>query len=262
MSNLDTSVDHGAPKSVDAFVFEQLLKFKHFTKLARVVSYEDGRATVQPLAQRVDTDGSVSARPTISGVPVIELGGGGYRIPFDIQPDDIVILIHPDRDISGFDVSEPSEYEPESLGLKYDNCLAIPWGAPSANNAREAWSVLGTADVNVVANYQWVGTNITIPEAPAWFYINFGRSGARGQQAGDWHTVRGSALRGLNAETIGTNVTSQTNHSLLFHRAHGDVDFFIGRSSTNELLATSQSANVDALGLQVMQSNPFFREAS
>ena len=261
MSNLNPSVDHGAPKSADLFVFEQLLKFKHFSKLARVISYEEGLATVQPLAQRVDTDGSASTRPTISSVPIIELGGGGYRIPFDIQPDDLVLLIHPDRDISSFDASAPNIYEPASLGLRYDNCVAIPWGAPSATNAREAWIPVGTADVQITSNYQWVGTGITIPEGATWFYINFGRAETNAQQAGDWHTVRGSALRGLNDEAVGTNVTSQTNHALLFHRAHGDIDFFVGKSSTAELLVTSQNASVGALGLQIMKSSDFYREA-
>ena len=110
---------------------------------------------------------------------------------------------------------------------------------------------IGTANIDVASAHRWVSSGITIPANTDWLFVNFGKGNANGQQAGDWHRVSAVALRALSVETVGTKVTSATGHALIFHRAHGDADAFLGRNAANEMLVTSSVANVDSLGFEV-----------
>jgi phage baseplate assembly protein gpV len=71
---------------------------------AQVISYdrEANRATVQPLITRLTTDGQAHDRGTISSMPVVALGGGGFYINFPLKPGDRGWIEASDRDISLF----------------------------------------------------------------------------------------------------------------------------------------------------------------
>lgn len=71
---------------------------------ARVVSYSrsKNRATVQPIITMVTTEGAMVSRAQIASVPVLQLGGGGALLSFNLQPGDLGWIKANDRDISLF----------------------------------------------------------------------------------------------------------------------------------------------------------------
>ena len=259
-----------------------------FTCIPGVVHEFDAasaRAVVQPAIDGME-DGLQVPHPPLLDVPVIYPSGGSYMVTFPLIAGDGVLLLFSQRGITDFkdrlrqgeDVAN-SRPDP-NVYFRVQDAVALPgFVAGDVNVSSDAIDVrvpdsgalkingrdiqddtelVGTADVNVVGNHQWVATGIAMPEDANWFYINFGRGNAGAQRAGDWHTVLGSVFRGLDAETAGTGITGQPNRALLFERAHGNVDQFIGRTSSNELLVTTSAAHVDSLGLQVLRSNPFY----
>lgn len=71
---------------------------------AKVVSFDRkaNTAMVQPMIMLVDTDNNTRLRNSISEVPVVSLGGGGFHISFPIKPGDLGWILAADRDISLF----------------------------------------------------------------------------------------------------------------------------------------------------------------
>lgn len=71
---------------------------------AQVISYDrnSNTAVVQPLITRLTTDGKPHERGSISSLPVLALGGGGYYINFPLKPGDRGWIEASDRDISLF----------------------------------------------------------------------------------------------------------------------------------------------------------------
>lgn len=71
---------------------------------AQVVSYDrnSNTAVVQPLITRLTTDGQPHERATISSLPVLALGGGGFYVNFPLKPGDRGWIEASDRDISLF----------------------------------------------------------------------------------------------------------------------------------------------------------------
>ena len=257
-----------------------------FTCLPGVVRGFDATATrarVQPLPDRM-VSGEGQPHPIVLDVPVIYPAGGGYSVTFPLAEGDAVLLLFSQRGLSDFkDRLARNEglerVRPDmNVYFRVQDAIAVPGfvsGAVRANtlditvptggsvsiNGRDVHDdteEVGTADVNVVSSHQWVATGITMPEDANWYFINFGRGNAGAQRAGDWHRVLGSAFRALGAETAGTNITGQPDRAFLFERAHGNVDQFIGRTAANELLVTTSAGHVDALGLQVLRSNPYY----
>lgn len=71
---------------------------------AKIISYNrtTNRASVQPLINVVDTAGNQIQRAPISSIPVLQLGGGGYLLSFNLQQGDLGWIEANDRDISLF----------------------------------------------------------------------------------------------------------------------------------------------------------------
>lgn len=60
------------------------------------------RARVRPLVRLVTTDGRQIARAPVASVPVIQFGGGGFVLSFNLQPGNLGWIKANDRDISLF----------------------------------------------------------------------------------------------------------------------------------------------------------------
>lgn len=71
---------------------------------AQVVSFDraKNRVSVKPLIMVLGTDGSTLSRAQINGLPVYQLGGGGFVLSFNLSPGDLGWIKASDRDISLF----------------------------------------------------------------------------------------------------------------------------------------------------------------
>ena len=78
---------------------------------AVVIEYDrtENRATVRPLIQVMKTDGTLVDRAQIAAVPVLNIGGGGVVLSFNITPGDLGWIKASDRDISLFLQNETGE---------------------------------------------------------------------------------------------------------------------------------------------------------
>ena len=73
---------------------------------------EENRATVRPLIRLLKTDGTLLDRAQVASVPVLNLGGGGFVLSFNILPGDLGWIKASDRDISLF-LQSPATKDPE-----------------------------------------------------------------------------------------------------------------------------------------------------
>ena len=71
---------------------------------ARVVAFDraSNRAQVQPLIMVVDTNNNRFPRAQIASVPVLQMGGGGFMMNYNLNPGDFGWIKANDRDISLF----------------------------------------------------------------------------------------------------------------------------------------------------------------
>lgn len=71
---------------------------------AVVVSYDDDKkiATVQPQVLVVRTDGTLHPRAQVTGIPVLQFGGGGYVLKFPLKAGDFGWIFGGDRDLTDF----------------------------------------------------------------------------------------------------------------------------------------------------------------
>lgn len=97
---------------------------------AVVVDYdrETNRATVRPLIRLLKTDNTLLDRAQIASIPVINIGGGGFVLSFNIQPGDIGWIKSADRDMSLFLQSETGVDVPPNTLRKhsFSDSLFIP----------------------------------------------------------------------------------------------------------------------------------------
>ena len=97
---------------------------------AVVIEYDrtENRATIRPLVKILKTDGTVVARAQIASVPVLNLGGGGVVLSFNISPGDLGWIKASDRDISLFLQNETDEDVPPNTLRKHNfgDSLFIP----------------------------------------------------------------------------------------------------------------------------------------
>jgi hypothetical protein len=95
---------------------------------AQIVSYNRAinQATVQPMVMYVGADDSTQSRNTISNVPCLSLGGGGFHVSFPLKQGDFGWLLASDRDISNFlqsmQNSPPNTYRMH----KFTDSLFVP----------------------------------------------------------------------------------------------------------------------------------------
>lgn len=95
---------------------------------ARVVSYDrdTNRARVVPLVKILTTDNRQIGRAQVASVPVMQFGGGGFVLNFNLKPGDLGYIKANDRDISLFFQSY-QENAPNSLRLhSFQDAVFIP----------------------------------------------------------------------------------------------------------------------------------------
>lgn len=87
---------------------------------------EANRVTVRPIIATVDTEDRVIQKETIAKVPVLNLGGGGFFINFNLPPGSLGWIKASDRDISLFLQSYQQE-RPNTLRMhNFSDSLFIP----------------------------------------------------------------------------------------------------------------------------------------
>lgn len=71
---------------------------------AQVISFDraTNRATVRPMIKMLTTDNQQLSRAQIASVPVLQIGGGGSLLAFNLVPGDLGWIKANDRDISLF----------------------------------------------------------------------------------------------------------------------------------------------------------------
>jgi len=71
---------------------------------AKIISYDraKNRAVIQPLIKIVATNGTQYDRPIIASIPVLQIGGGGFILSFNLTKGDLGWIKANDRDISLF----------------------------------------------------------------------------------------------------------------------------------------------------------------
>jgi hypothetical protein len=85
-------------------VFGKLLQDVNGMLPARVIAYDrvTNRAQVQPMIAVLTTDGSQVPRAQIASLPVLQIGGGGHILDFNLVNGDLGWILASDRDISLF----------------------------------------------------------------------------------------------------------------------------------------------------------------
>lgn len=95
---------------------------------ARVVAFDRlaNMATVQILIQLVTTDRQRISRPQVAAVPVMQMGGGGFVLTFNLSPGDLGWIKANDRDISIF-LQTYDETAPNTERIKsFSDAVFIP----------------------------------------------------------------------------------------------------------------------------------------
>lgn len=95
---------------------------------ARVISYDraSNRAQVQPLISMLTTSGEVVPRAQVASIPVLNIGGGGYILSFNILPGDLGWIKANDRDISLFMQTMKDEVPNTKRKHSFQDALFIP----------------------------------------------------------------------------------------------------------------------------------------
>lgn len=85
-------------------VFRKLMQATDDMLPAVVVAYDrtKNRATVAPAITLLTTDGRIVPRAQVASVPVMQMGGGGVVLNFNLKPGDLGWIKASDRDISLF----------------------------------------------------------------------------------------------------------------------------------------------------------------
>lgn len=112
---------------------------------ARVVSYNraKNRAQVQPLIRVLTTDNRQVTRAQIASVPVMQFGGGGHVLSFNLKPGDLGWIKANDRDISLF-LQSYAENAPNTMRLhKFQDAVFIP-------DVMTGYAIAGEDDENAV----------------------------------------------------------------------------------------------------------------
>ena len=95
---------------------------------ALVIAYDrpSNRAQVQPLISRITTKGTILIRARVASVPVLQLGGGGFVMSFNVQAGNLGWLKANDQDISLF--KQTYEQSPPNTKRKHNfsDAMFIP----------------------------------------------------------------------------------------------------------------------------------------
>lgn len=94
--------DDGSLLGVMRTVLDKFLQGVDDMLPARVLSYDraTNRATVLPMVKLLTTDNRKLSRAQVASVPVLQHGGGGFVLSFNLRPGDLGWIKANDRDIS------------------------------------------------------------------------------------------------------------------------------------------------------------------
>jgi len=95
---------------------------------AKIVTYDraTNRATVKPMIAMVTTNGDNISRNQLASIPVLNIGGGGAILSFNLLPGDLGWIKASDRDIAEF-LKRYSESVPSTKRIHdFNNGLFIP----------------------------------------------------------------------------------------------------------------------------------------
>lgn len=112
---------------------------------ARVVTFDraKNRATVQPLIRMITTNGETLARPPVASIPVVQMGGGGMVMLFNLKAGDLGWIKANDRDISLF-LQSYGEQQPNTLRKhSFSDAVFIP-------DVMRGWTLAGEDAANAV----------------------------------------------------------------------------------------------------------------
>ena len=120
---------------------------------ARVISYdrESNRAQVQPLVRLLTTDNRQIGRAPVASVPVMQFGGGGVALSFNLRAGDLGWIKANDRDVSVF-LRTYAEAAPNTLRKhSFQDAVFVPdvMHGMAINAEDESHAVLQTTDGSV-----------------------------------------------------------------------------------------------------------------
>ena len=86
------------------YILEKSAQLKDDMLPAKIIEYDrvKNRAKVQPLIMQVLEDKTIIKRPILMSIPVLQYGGSGFVLSFDLKAGDIGWIKANDRDISKF----------------------------------------------------------------------------------------------------------------------------------------------------------------
>ena len=129
--NANPSVDPANEDSLAGtfkHAFNKLLQSVDGMLPARVVAFDrkKNRVQVQPLIMVLSTNRETVSRAQLASIPVLQIGGGGYMMNFNLTPGDLGWILASDRDISNF-LQSYAEAQPNTLRKNdFADSLFIP----------------------------------------------------------------------------------------------------------------------------------------
>ncbi len=118
---------------------------------AKIISYDrtKNRAIVQPLIKVVATDGTQYDRPIIASIPVLQIGGGGFILSFNLAKGDLGWIKANDRDISLFLKSYTAEAPNTNRVKNFSDGVFIPDVMTGYNISNGDTAVLQSLDGSI-----------------------------------------------------------------------------------------------------------------
>lgn len=95
---------------------------------AKVVAFDrsSNRAQVQPLIALVTTNNEIVSRAQLASLPVMQLGGGGFVLSFNLKKNDLGWIKASDRDISTFLKYYKESSPPTARMHSFSDAIFIP----------------------------------------------------------------------------------------------------------------------------------------
>jgi hypothetical protein len=135
------------------FILNKMLQSVDGMLPARVIAYDRiaNRARVQPLIALVTTGGDKISRAQIASVPVLQLGGGGSFLSFNLVEGDLGWILANDRDISIFLQSYEESTPNTNRKNQFSDSLFMPdiMKGYTINSEDDANAVLSSIDGKV-----------------------------------------------------------------------------------------------------------------
>lgn len=147
--------------------FRKFMQQTDDTLPARVIAFdrEANRATVAPCVSLLTTDGRVVPRAQVARVPVMQFGGGGVVLNFNLKPGDLGWIKATDRDLSLF-MQSYRDTQPNTLRMHtFQDAVFIP-------EVMRGWVIAGEDAENAVL--QTLDGNARVSVGDSWVRLKFG----------------------------------------------------------------------------------------